>query len=424
MDKVEAIKHLQSLIDRIDGVRSKPNFSPDFTKWKRDVEVIITRVFGNDSTSLKDFNKISYSLWIFSDSTPQSDFNHAFNRGLDNAQATLQSMVDEVNNFWPVEDKHDKDESAIKAVSISKKTLPEVSLTSATHPIFMFYSYAKDDGNLQKELEKHLSLLKRQGIISDWKFRMISGGKEWQGEIDNHINTARIILLLISADFLSSDYCYDIEMKRAMELHELKIARVIPIILRPVDWHSSPFGKLQALPTDSKPITTWTNRDEAFLDVAKGIRKVVLELHQMNNPTIESTPSVLKKPKDTPISSSTHVYCIRCGVKIGQQINCISIDGHDYQSFTGNVYCTHCGIMAGERSRCNNIDGHNFQSFTGNVYCTRCGVKIGQQINCISIDGHNYQSFAGNVCCTRCGITAGERSRCNSIDGHNFKSFI
>ena len=85
-------------------------------------------------------------------------------------------------------------------------------------------------------------------------------------------------MLLISSDFLSSDYCYDVELKRAMEKHERREAQVIPVILRPVDWSGAPFGKLQALPTDAKPVTSWENRDEAFVNIAKGIRVAAKEL--------------------------------------------------------------------------------------------------------------------------------------------------
>jgi hypothetical protein len=82
----------------------------------------------------------------------------------------------------------------------------------------------------------------------------------------------------VSADFLASDYCYDIEVQRAMARHELGEARVIPIILRAVDWYSAPFGKLQALPKDGHPVTSWSNHDEAFLDVTRGIRVVAQEM--------------------------------------------------------------------------------------------------------------------------------------------------
>ena len=84
--------------------------------------------------------------------------------------------------------------------------------------------------------------------------------------------------MLVSADFMASDYCYDVEMQRAMARHEAQEARVIPVILRPVDWQEAPFGKLQALPTDGKPITDWSNQDTAFVNVASGIRTVAQEL--------------------------------------------------------------------------------------------------------------------------------------------------
>jgi hypothetical protein len=147
----------------------------------------------------------------------------------------------------------------------------------------IFFAYAREDETLRDELEKHLSSLKRKDVITSWHDRRISAGKEWEGEIDTYLNTARVILLLISPDFIASDYCWDVEVKRAMERHEAGEARVIPIILRPVDWKSAPFGKLQALPTDAKPVTTWTNQDEAFLDVAQGIRAAVTELRAEDN---------------------------------------------------------------------------------------------------------------------------------------------
>jgi hypothetical protein len=141
----------------------------------------------------------------------------------------------------------------------------------------VFYSYTHKDEGLRDQLAEHLSSLRRQGYIKEWHDRQIGVGTEWSQEIDSHLNTASIILLLISSAFIASDYCYGIEMQRALERHNAKEARVIPIILRPVDWQETPFQKLQALPTNGKPITTWTNRDEAFLDVARGIRKAIEE---------------------------------------------------------------------------------------------------------------------------------------------------
>ena len=142
-------------------------------------------------------------------------------------------------------------------------------------PLEVFYSYAHEDKDLRDELEKHLKLLQRNGLIANWHDRRIGVGAEWRDEIDAHVRSASIILLLISADFVASDYCYGVEMKLALERHAGHVAIVIPVILRPVDWSTAPFARLQALPRDCKPITTWSNRDEALADVARGIREIV-----------------------------------------------------------------------------------------------------------------------------------------------------
>jgi hypothetical protein len=136
--------------------------------------------------------------------------------------------------------------------------------TSPTTPMELFYSYSHVDEPLRKELEKHLSLLKRQEYLTGWHDRDISAGTEWQQEIDTHLTRANIILLLVSPDFMASDYCYDSEVKRAIERHQAGEARVIPVILRPVDWQGALFGGLQALPKDGTPVTLWPDRDAAF----------------------------------------------------------------------------------------------------------------------------------------------------------------
>lgn len=145
-------------------------------------------------------------------------------------------------------------------------------------PLEIFFSYSHKDQRLRNQLEIQLSLLKREGLITSWYDHKITAGYEWASKIDEHLNSAQIILLLISPDFMASDYCYDKEMQRALERHEAREARVIPIILRPVDWKKAPFGKLKALPIDGKPVTKWTDSDSAFYDIALGIRKVVEEL--------------------------------------------------------------------------------------------------------------------------------------------------
>lgn len=113
------------------------------------------------------------------------------------------------------------------------------------NPIQVFYSYAHKDEIFRRELEKHLSKLRQQGFIQEWHDRMIVAGTDWAFDIDTHLNSASIILLLISPDFMTSDYCLSIEMKRAMELHEAGDAHVIPILLRPVDWEGAPFANFR-----------------------------------------------------------------------------------------------------------------------------------------------------------------------------------
>lgn len=116
-------------------------------------------------------------------------------------------------------------------------------------------------------------MLKRQSVIETWHDRRIGAGQDIHQTIDTHINTDDIILLLVSPDFIASDYCYDVEMRRAMERHESGEAIVIPVILRSCEWTHAPFGKLKAVPLDGKPITQWTDIDDAFLQVAKAIRE-------------------------------------------------------------------------------------------------------------------------------------------------------
>lgn len=164
----------------------------------------------------------------------------------------------------------------------------------ATESLELFYSYSHKDEELRDQLEEHLAMLKREGVIKGWHDRRISGGREWVGKIDEHLNSADIILLLISSAFLASDYCYDIEVKRAMERHEAGEARVTPVILRACDWHSAPFGKLQAFPKDGKPVKQWPDQDVAFLEIAKGIRHVAEEISAKKGTKEEIQPELAK----------------------------------------------------------------------------------------------------------------------------------
>ncbi len=164
----------------------------------------------------------------------------------------------------------------------------------------IFFCYAHEDEALLNKLKTHLRPLQRRGLIDLWYDRDISAGTEWEREISNHLNTAQIILLLISPDFMNSDYCYGIEMQRAIERHERNDANVIPIILRHALWQEEPLSKLQALPKDAKPVKSWNDLDEALNDAAEGIRKVAMEI--MTNYTSTISPSYDHPPVDEQVS--------------------------------------------------------------------------------------------------------------------------
>jgi tetratricopeptide (TPR) repeat protein len=167
-------------------------------------------------------------------------------------------------------------------------------------PLELFYSYSHKDEGLRDELETHLAMLKNEGVIRGWHDRQITPGQEWDGKIDEHLNSADIILLLASPDFLASKYCYDIEVARAMERHEAGEARVVPVILRPCEWQRAPFSKLQALPTGAVPITRWPDRDEAFLNVTQGIRRAVEELLSTREGKAETPAEKTSPPSPIP----------------------------------------------------------------------------------------------------------------------------
>src|SRR5215510_5403622 len=121
-----------------------------------------------------------------------------------------------------------------------------------TAPLNVFISYAHADEVHRKTLAKHLSALEDEGLITIWHDRKITGGRVWAGAIDDALHSADIVLLLISADFLASDYCNDVELTEAIRCHDAAQMRVVPVILRSCDWEHSPFARFNALPPDGE----------------------------------------------------------------------------------------------------------------------------------------------------------------------------
>ena len=139
----------------------------------------------------------------------------------------------------------------------------------------VFISYSHSDQDLRGQLDKHLSLLKRQGHVDVWTDHCIRPGEAFEPAIAGALDTSDIVLLLVSPDFIHSDYCYGVEMTTALERSANGEATVIPVILRPCDWHSAPFGRLKALPTDGKPVVKFQTYDDGFLDVVSQLRALV-----------------------------------------------------------------------------------------------------------------------------------------------------
>ena len=147
---------------------------------------------------------------------------------------------------------------------------------SSGKPVQVFVSYSHKDDELRAELDTHLKILKRTKLIESWHDGRIPAGAAWKGEIDRELEAADLILFLVSADFLASDYCYDIEGRRALERESKGEARVVPIIARDCQWKDAPFAKLQVLPRDGKAVRLWGDRDSAWSNVAEGIKKMIL----------------------------------------------------------------------------------------------------------------------------------------------------
>jgi hypothetical protein len=157
----------------------------------------------------------------------------------------------------------------------------------------VFISYSHKDESFRQELETHLSLLKRSGVISSWSDRKILPGQEWKDQIHKNLHTSEIIIFLISSDFIASDYCMDIELAHAIHMHDTGTAKLLPIIIRSSDWSTSVLGRIQALPEEAKPITKWNDRDEAWLNVVTGIRLAIKDIDESKkNVTPPQEPSI------------------------------------------------------------------------------------------------------------------------------------
>lgn len=174
---------------------------------------------------------------------------------------------------------------------------PIVAGSTQVAAVEVFISYSHRDERYREALVAHLSALKRQGLLVAWHDRRIDPGARWERAINHALERCGIVLLLISADFLNSDYCMGVELKRAMERDAAGTALVIPIVVRPCDWKHSQFGRLQALPKDGRPVTKWGNQDEAWTDVSRGIRRVLSPVRPRAATSSKSTKRAQTAPR-------------------------------------------------------------------------------------------------------------------------------
>lgn len=244
--------------------------------------------------------------------------------------------------------------------------------------VFLCYSHQNED--MRKQLEKHLHIMQRQGLIIAWHDTMIDAGKEWEQETNKHLNKAHIILLLISPDFMDSDYCYSTQMKRALDRHNIREAIVIPILLRTVDLEDAPFKHLKALPRNGKFVTQWRSRDDAFTDIARGIRNAI-KAYSKTSPTESGKASITKSRKilfceNCKAPVSLPMACWKCGLPPLQIcIQCFERNPLDRETCQKceaplALVCHHCKAKNNfEAQLCGNC------GFPLQLVCCECGEK-------------------------------------------------
>lgn len=163
--------------------------------------------------------------------------------------------------------------------------------------VTLFISYAHADEALKLQLEKHLTPLRRNGLIEKWSDHQIEAGQDWAHEIDRNLKTADIILLLVSPDLLFSEYCTGVELKEAMRRHHRDEAIVVPVILKSCKWDLMEFGKLQAVPKEGRAVATWPDQDEAFTDVTGRIGELAQGLLEQRKKTRDARQAAAARYK-------------------------------------------------------------------------------------------------------------------------------
>ena len=211
----------------------------------------------------------------------------------------------------------------------------------------VFFSYSHKDEAFRDELVEHLSSLQQRGIISIWHDGKIQPGMNWDDITKAQLNAADIILLLISSSFMASRDKYEVEIRHAIQRHEAKAARVIPVILRSYDWESTPFGRLKALPAGGKPVTKWDDRDEAFVSIVKGIQAVAEELTSSPLQSLQNYEQVQSKTFTTfsPTTFPQHRFDLIEPRPLAEAPYALSAEGKRSSNYRRNEpYFPWCGM--------------------------------------------------------------------------------
>lgn len=244
----------------------------------------------------------------------------------------------------------------------------------------VFFSYSHADEALRDQIQKQLSLLQRQGVVQVWHDRRIGAGEDFADAIDQHVEQDDIILLLVSADFLASDYCYEKEMLRAMERHKRGDAVLIPVILRACDWHGAPFGKLNATPPDGKPITQYPDRDQAMLEVAKAVRQAAERIREKRGATVSPSPSS-RAPAHTRQPAGPRSSNLRLAKQFSErEKDAFRVEAFEFiANFFENSLSELERRNAGVEGAFRRVDGNRFQSvvYQHGRAVSRCTVFMG-----------------------------------------------
>ena len=177
--------------------------------------------------------------------------------------------------------------------------------------IQIFISYAHEDEHHRKELVKHLEPLRREGLVEVWHDRMINAGSPLDETIKTNLQSSQVVLLLISPDFIASEYCYDMELETALRMNNEGKTTVIPVIVRPCNWHSLAFGHLMATPTDGRAITKFKNVDEAYLEIEQAVRQVAKSLKEHQKIASNSSLNSSRPSNSATTNGDTHASSAR-----------------------------------------------------------------------------------------------------------------